>query len=500
MSSELVPSPDDLFRAARYTECLSATEGDDSHEAHLLRARVYLQMDRAEDALTELSGISALEGDLAATAGALRCRALNMLRSWDATDAWLSTAASSCGALSAVGRSEIAIARGFVAMHRGRTDAIYEAAEMIEVDAGPWYASWKLHLIAWAAASHDDYVEHGRRLEQLARFMLENPAALDVMLLARCAGGLAFVAREMFSIPRFEFAVRLEEQIPWTRETREFRFQVKRALAWAHALHGSARTAHRLIFELIDQVPSPGWRPLLYSDQAHFVRATGCDEILEPLLERAIEYSKEISWDSEGEERAGLLSLIVVATGSNVAAARSLMTIYDSITTKLSQKLAIAHNRHLRAAEDHARGTVLVGEGNEREGGHLLKEAYDANVRFGFSWRPAFIALQLHMLTRDDAWLRIAEEAIAEFPESAIGREIRRRARGSADPRLASLSPAQRRVFELICHGKSNKEIASALKISVNTARNHVAAVLTRFGVQSRAQLAAVARESGLLT
>ena len=82
MSSELVPSPDDLFRAARYTECLSATEGDDSHEAHLLRARVYLQMDRAEDALTELSGISALEGDLAATAGALRCRALNMLRSW----------------------------------------------------------------------------------------------------------------------------------------------------------------------------------------------------------------------------------------------------------------------------------------------------------------------------------------------------------------------------------------------------------------------------------
>jgi DNA-binding NarL/FixJ family response regulator len=97
-------------------------------------------------------------------------------------------------------------------------------------------------------------------------------------------------------------------------------------------------------------------------------------------------------------------------------------------------------------------------------------------------------------------WLRRAEEAVAEFPNSAIAREIRRRARGSTDPRLASLSPAQRRVFELICQGKANKEIADALKISVNTARNHVSAVMGRFGAHSRAHLAAVARDSGRIT
>ncbi len=229
------------------------------------------------------------------------------------------------------------------------------------------------------------------------------------------------------------------------------------------------------------------------------MQATGCDEILEPLLEHAIEYSKEISWDSEREERVGLLSLIVVAAERNVAAAHKLMTIYDSITAKIAPNLSIAHNHRLRAFEDHARGTLLVAEGNECEGGRLLEEAYDANVRFGFSWRPAFIALQLHALTKDNAWLRKAEAAAAEFPESAIGREIRRRARGSADPRLASLSPAQRRIFELICHGKSNKEISSALDITVNTVRNHVAAVLVRFGAHSRAHLAALARESALV-
>ncbi len=488
-----------LFRAARYTELLRITEDDDSDDAHILRARAYLHKDCAADAIAELNAVQALEGDAAASAGALRCRAWSRLSNRDSVDEWLQTDLTSYGMLSAVGRSEIAIARGIVAMHRGHTDGIHDAAEAIEVDAGPWYASWKLHLTAWAAASADDYVEQGRRLEQLAGFMLENPAALDVMLLARCAVGLSNIAREIFSIPRFELVVRLEAEIPWTQETHEFRFMVKRALAWAHALHGSARNAHRLIFELVDQVPSPAWRPLLYSDQVHFVQATGCDEILEPLLERAIEYSTEISWESEREERVGLVSLIVVTAEHDVAAARSLMNTYDSIETNIAPNIAIAHSHRLRAMEEHARGTLLAAEGNETEGRRLLKKAYDANVGFGYSWRPAFIALQLHTLTKDGAWLHKAEAAAAELPESAIGREIRRRARGSADPRLASLSPTQRRVFELICHGKSNKEIASALKISVNTARNHVAAVLARFGAHSRAHLAAVAHESGLL-
>ena len=160
-----------------------------------------------------------------------------------------------------------------------------------------------------------------------------------------------------------------------------------------------------------------------------------------------------------GEERIGLLNLIVVASDRYVAAARSLMNAYDAISTRVPPGLAIAHERRLGAMASHARGTLLAAEGCKPEGERLLRETFETFSRLGFSWRNAFIALQLHALTKDDAWLRKAEAAAAEFPESAIGREIRRRARGSADPRLASLSPAQRRVFELICYGKSNKEI-----------------------------------------
>jgi DNA-binding CsgD family transcriptional regulator len=150
--------------------------------------------------------------------------------------------------------------------------------------------------------------------------------------------------------------------------------------------------------------------------------------------------------------------------------------------------------------EDHARGASLAATGATDAAIPLLKAAFSTFSRLGFTWRAASVSLRLHALTGDRAWLRKAQDAVVELPSSAIAREVRRRAHGDTDPRLASLSPAQRRVFELICHGKSNKENSSALKIAVNTARNHVAAVLARFGAQSRAQLAATARESGLLT
>ena len=53
------------------------------------------------------------------------------------------------------------------------------------------------------------------------------------------------------------------------------------------------------------------------------------------------------------------------------------------------------------------------------------------------------------------------------------------------------LSPRQREVFVLLRAGASNKEIARRLDISVGTAKDHVHAILTRLGLERRAQVAA---------
>lgn len=59
--------------------------------------------------------------------------------------------------------------------------------------------------------------------------------------------------------------------------------------------------------------------------------------------------------------------------------------------------------------------------------------------------------------------------------------------------RIAELTPQQQRVFGMVAHGKSNKEIAFDLKIQEGTVKAHVSQILTKLGVHSRTEAALVA-------
>lgn len=74
-------------------------------------------------------------------------------------------------------------------------------------------------------------------------------------------------------------------------------------------------------------------------------------------------------------------------------------------------------------------------------------------------------------------------------------------------PRLASrprgrnpdLTDREREVLSLIVRGLSNQEIASALTVALDTVRNHVRSILSKLGVHSKLQAAAVAVQRGLV-
>jgi len=51
---------------------------------------------------------------------------------------------------------------------------------------------------------------------------------------------------------------------------------------------------------------------------------------------------------------------------------------------------------------------------------------------------------------------------------------------------LRNLSPRQREVFQWICEGKRDREIAQILGISYRTVTVHVRAILSRLGVENR--------------
>jgi DNA-binding CsgD family transcriptional regulator len=95
-------------------------------------------------------------------------------------------------------------------------------------------------------------------------------------------------------------------------------------------------------------------------------------------------------------------------------------------------------------------------------------------------WRNAREALEQVIV----AFLALGAEGWADRARAELARVGGRRGGDGA------LTPSERRVVELAAEGRSNKEIAGALYVSVNTVETHLARAYAKLGVRSRAQLA----------
>jgi DNA-binding CsgD family transcriptional regulator/tetratricopeptide (TPR) repeat protein len=146
---------------------------------------------------------------------------------------------------------------------------------------------------------------------------------------------------------------------------------------------------------------------------------------------------------------------------------------------------------HLAVARWRAAEALLSRRGDRHQAGELLRQGHATASDIGAE--P----------------LRRELERLARLGRVELGREVTA-GQGDGAPDGPAAEPArpgaelgltarEREVLVLVAEGRSNRQVAEALFISVKTASVHVSNILAKLGVASRVEAAAVAHRLGLL-
>jgi DNA-binding CsgD family transcriptional regulator len=145
------------------------------------------------------------------------------------------------------------------------------------------------------------------------------------------------------------------------------------------------------------------------------------------------------------------------------------------------------------------RGLLQAAEGNLEDALASCERALEAHKRMPVPFERARTLLiygtMLRRAKRRKAAREALEEALAVFeglPAPAWAENARAElARiGGRAPAGGGLTPSERRIAEVVAAGKTNKEAAAELFISVHTVEDALKRVYRKLGVRSRTELA----------
>lgn len=106
--------------------------------------------------------------------------------------------------------------------------------------------------------------------------------------------------------------------------------------------------------------------------------------------------------------------------------------------------------------------------------------------------RLAGIGLNRWQQDFSDRDLAVTDLLQEHLPAAYDHARLRARLAGAADPRISALTPREHEVLALLSTGRTNQQIARALRIHPRTVDKHTENVRTKLGVRSRTEAAAV--------
>ncbi len=184
------------------------------------------------------------------------------------------------------------------------------------------------------------------------------------------------------------------------------------------------------------------------------------------------------------------------------------MPAAQEAAARLDELGALAESRSVAGEAALARGRIACAEGD-----HIAAIADFEDAREAFADRP-FLAGQARLALAevrsqagdnagaiDEARAAAVFDRLEAKPSAdqaaallrSLGAPSRARSAAGQEQALDSLSAREAEVLDLIRQGSSNAEIAARLYISPKTAEHHVSRVLSKLGVRTRAEAAAVA-------
>jgi DNA-binding CsgD family transcriptional regulator len=404
------------------------------------------------------------------------------------------------------------------------------ALEAVQDATEPRVRRFALHALAWTRAlagrAVDDLCERSRVIEDPAahissapervaaqrliwRGELQHARALLSSLSALADRRGELVSYSMLRLHLCELELRagdlgaasllLDEWAESSDYDLQFRPQYHRCRALLAAGRGDAEQAKRWATEAIERARATGCR----WDELEARRARAMAGLVGQRPEQAVEDLRSV-W--EHCEREGLLEPGVFPVAPELVEAlvelREVATA-KAVTERLGQLAEQQEHPWARAAEKRCQAiaTLASGQRDVMIAATFLREAADDFERLGLRFDAARCQLALGRAFRRAKRWRDAREtleaAVAAFAAlESTGWEDRARAElsrvGARRPRSddAELTPSERRVVELAAEGLANKQIASALYVSVKTVEVHLVHAYAKLGVHSRSQLA----------
>jgi two-component system response regulator DevR len=124
----------------------------------------------------------------------------------------------------------------------------------------------------------------------------------------------------------------------------------------------------------------------------------------------------------------------------------------------------------------------------------LILTSFDndrAMVDAGLAGASGFVLKQIRSTELVDAIRKVADGR--RLLDDAEVRLALRRLRNSEEGRLDDLTPQERRIFELIGEGYTNRQIAQEMYLAEKTVKNYVSNLLAKLGMARRTEAAALA-------